>query len=491
MIKNYSIICGLLLSLCAISCGGDDSSITEEPQLAPKVVSTTPVNGATGVETGTVNISVTYDQTVTLVSSLLRQISISGGSVSDPTVSGKTLSLTANCPNYRTTVTIRLPQGLVANAQGTPAEALELTFTTKEAETGDNDPETAAQAVLNMAPGWNLGNTLDSNGEWMGYHQSPDKYETGWGQPVTDAHLMTACRDKGFKGIRVPVTWYQHMDANGNVDEDWMNRVQEVVDYVINTGMYCILNVHHDTGAHDASWIRANDRVYTLNHERYEYLWKQIAERFKNYGKRLLFEGYNEMLDNTHNWNQPRNLNDLQYVNSFAQSFVNAVRATGGNNLTRNLVVNTYASAHGTNVLSGFVVPTDPCGDQSHLAVEIHSYDPWNWVNTYNMTWTAACTRELQNMFADLNTYFISRGYPVIVGEYGTNGADEKTINASSTPAQKAEAGRQAGDMNRLCKQYGAASFYWMGLIDGQDRSEATFKWTMEQVADSIVNVYK
>ena len=107
------------------------------------------------------------------------------------------------------------------------------------------------------------------------------------------------------------------------------------------------------------------------------------------------------------------------------------------------------------------------------------------------MKWTSACTAELESMFSDLNTTFIQNGYPVIVGEYGSNGDGEKTINGSSTSAQKAEAGRQGADMSRLARKYNAAAFYWMGLIEGKDRSEATFKWTMEQVADSIVNVYK
>ena len=267
-----------------------------------------------------------------------------------------------------------------------------------------------------------------------------------------------------------------------------MNRVQEVVDYVINQGMYCILNVHHDTGAHNAAWVVASP---TLQLDRYAKLWTQIATRFQNYDQHLLFEGYNEMLNAAQQWNQPSNLSDLEYVNQHAAKFVEAVRATGGNNTYRNLIVSTYAAAHGSAVLSGLTIPTDPCGNQSHIAVEVHSYDPWDWLHVYNMTWTSECREVLNSMFKDLETYFISKGYPVIIGEYATNGAGEITIDKNSTTAQKAEAGKQAGDMNRLCKRYGAASFYWMLLVDGADRSEATFHWSMEQVADSIVNVYK
>ena len=497
--KRFLSILTLILPCIVMACGDDNKEDEETVKLpAPTVVSTTPANGATGIATGDVAISVTYDQAITLVRSKIYQVSISGGTVGEPTVSDKTLTITASCPDNETTVTLRLPEGLVTNTQGTAARALELSFTTKEADkpdpTSQDGHETAAQAVLNMAPGWNLGNTLDSWNASFGYGLDPSKYETCWGQPVADAHLMKAVKEKGFRGVRIPVTWFQNMDENGTVRAEWMTRVEEVVNYVLSQDMYCILNVHHDTGSGSQAWLKADNTVYASAQERFQLLWTQIANHFKDYGEKLLFEGYNEMLagpDPNAQWSEPRNASSYEAINKFAKLFVESVRATGGNNQYRNLIVTTYSASHTQKTLAALTIPTDPCGNQSHLAVEVHSYAPWNWVNVYNMTWTAACTKELQNMFADLNTYFMTKGYPVIVGEYGTNGENEKTINASSTAAQKAEAGRQAGDMNRLCKKYGAASFYWMGLIEGRDRSEATFKWTMEQVADSIVNVYK
>ena len=489
----YASIIILTGSLSAIACGDDDPEPDVLP--APKLVSTTPANGTEGLESGNIDVAFVYDMRIICDLSQADNIIAQGCTVANVRFDGNSLLLTAICPSEGGNVSITVPNGFVMNARHVGAASATLTFSVKATKIPQPDDhftsETAAQAVSKMAPGWNLGNTLDTYGAWIGNNQSFDKYETGWGQPLTDAHLMKALKKKGFNGVRVPVTWMQHMDANGKVDEGWMKRVQEIVDYVLTADMYCILNVHHDTGAHDEAWVRASSSAYADNHERYAYLWKQIAERFKNYNERLLFEGYNEMLDDSFTWNQPRNSNDLQYTNRFAQDFVDAVRSTGGNNRYRNLVVTTYSAAHGDRVLSGLVMPTDPCGSQDHLAVEVHSYDPWDWVNTYNMRWTNACTKVLNDMFSDLNRLIIQKGYPVIVGEYGTNGNNEKTINGSSTAAQKAEAGRQAGDMNRLCRKYGAASFYWMGLIEGKDRSEATFRWTMEQVADSIVNVYK
>ena len=151
--------------------------------------------------------------------------------------------------------------------------------------------ETAKDAVKNMGVGWNLGNTLDANDAnktWT----STSQHETCWGQPVTKPELMKMMKEAGFGAIRVPVTWYQEMDSSGKVNAAWMNRVKEVVDYVIDQGMYCILNVHHDTGADSQtfkSWLKASGDNYKANKDKYEYLWRQIAETFRNYEKPLLY----------------------------------------------------------------------------------------------------------------------------------------------------------------------------------------------------------
>ena len=116
--------------------------------------------------------------------------------------------------------------------------------------------ETATEAIAHMKVGWNLGNTLDAHD---GANACPDivRSETMWGQPLTRPALMTMMRDAGFGAIRIPVTWFPHMDNEGKVDEAWMKRVHEVVDYVLDAGLYCVLNVHHDTGAGDAHWLHA------------------------------------------------------------------------------------------------------------------------------------------------------------------------------------------------------------------------------------------
>ena len=240
--------------------------------------------------------------------------------------------------------------------------------------------------------------------------------------------------------------------------------------------------------------MKADGTTYAASNAKFKYLWKQIADHFKNYSEKLVFEGYNEMLtgsDATAQWNTPNNEANLDYINKYAQDFVDAVRSTGGKNKYRNLIVITYAGSPIEKNLQKLVIPTDPCGNQSHLAVEVHTYAPYDWVNTYNKHWTAECTREITNMFAMLKKYIMDQGYPVVIGEYGSNGKGEVTINKNSTHEEKLEAGKQASDMTTLCKQYNAAAFYWMGIVDGNDRKESSFKWSMEEVADAIVNAAK
>ena len=123
--------------------------------------------------------------------------------------------------------------------------------------------ESSYDAIRSMGVGWNLGNTLDAVW-WTGSTDGRDwrAWETGWGQPVTEPELMTMMKKAGFGAIRVPVTWGVHMDADGKVFDQWMDRVNEIVDYVLNAGMYCIINIHHDTGADPDAWLVAEPVIY-------------------------------------------------------------------------------------------------------------------------------------------------------------------------------------------------------------------------------------
>ncbi len=360
--------------------------------------------------------------------------------------------------------------------------------------------EKASDAVSNMRIGWNLGNTLDSNSgdlenmwiEKWSQRQTSD-YETAWGQPITKPELFKMFKDAGFNAIRVPVTWYPHMEAKFDdgltwdpakdpigteIQAEWMKRVHEIVDYVISQDMYCILNIHHDTGAASTCWLVASEKDYDEQKERFEAVWTQIAEEFKDYDGRLLFEGYNEMLDPYDSWcfasfgtssNYNATVAESAYnaINSYAQSFVNAVRATGGNNAERNLIVSTYGAccgegnwnSHLLDPLKQMKLPEDSVED--HIIFEVHSYP-------YIANGLASAKSSVNEIMKGLKTHLESKGAPVIIGEWGTS--DGKDYDNRKTVVLDF-----ARYFVEQAKVNGYATFYWMGLYDGDHSSVPEF----------------
>ena len=354
--------------------------------------------------------------------------------------------------------------------------------------------ESATDAVKNMGVGWNLGNTLDANSQTVTTDITSDSYwgqqdltsETCWGQFYTKPGLLQMMKNAGFGAIRVPVTWYNHMDKDGNVDAAWMRRVHEIVDYVVSTGMYCIINVHHDTGADGtgfSSWLKADATSYTNNKARYEKLWSQIATEFKDYDHHLLFESFNEMLDSNNSWNYASSKNSGSYsasdalksynaINSYAQSFVNVVRASGGYNDQRNLIVNTYGASNGSGTWSNYLKEPltkmkKPTGETTHLIFEVHAYP-----NIQNL---ASAKIEVDNMISGLNTNLVTRlGAPVIFGEWGTSNVDAGA-GKSDYDVRRADMLEFIDYFVRKTKENGMGTFYWMGLTDGFARQLPAF----------------
>ena len=369
--------------------------------------------------------------------------------------------------------------------------------------------ESAADAVRRMGAGWNLGNSLDANSGddshmWIEAYsaRTNETYETAWGQPVTTRALFHLFKEAGFNAIRIPVTWYPHMGTiqlqwenedwhwdksawtGYEVDPGWMARVKEVVDYVIDEGMYCILNVHHDTGAASTAWLVAGEPEFEAAKPRYQALWQQIAETFKDYDARLLFESYNEMLDPYDSWCFASFATPARYdadvaasayrgINQYAKLFVETVRASSGNNALRNLVINTYGACSGDGTWNSHL--TDPLAQlelpeaPGHLAVEVHSY------------WEAdkfdAQKADIDRLFNNLDQHIVRRlGVPAIIGEWGGGNVSDEV------------AARFAGYFSQKAHDAGIAAFMWMGLSDGEDR--AVPKWTMPLTKDAILKPY-
>ncbi|MDR1564023.1 MAG: glycoside hydrolase family 5 protein [Oscillospiraceae bacterium] len=311
--------------------------------------------------------------------------------------------------------------------------------------------ETAAEAVASIKAGWNLGNTLDSNGEWIALYTAgrPSDYETAWGNPVTTRAMLHAVKAAGFNAVRVPVTYAQHLDSGANIDPVWLNRVAEVIGYVLDEGMYCVTNLHHDTGEGELGWLKASAVDLPVTGAKLQKVWGQIAERFKDYDNHLLFESFNEILNTSNEWSNP-SAGDLDTVNQLNQLFVDTVRATGGGNAERNLIVNTYAAAVDYSIINAFVLPNDTV--QEHLIAEVHCYSPWEftsepaWMSPtrWKDTWDSDLEASLDVIFNNLNNRFTKNNIPLIMGEFGCedkNNESERAKWASYFVTKAAEIG--------------------------------------------------
>ncbi|MGN0596817.1 MAG: glycoside hydrolase family 5 protein [Ruminiclostridium sp.] len=328
-----------------------------------------------------------------------------------------------------------------------------------------------------MTIGWNLGNTLDSCqadrdgdgviNEHVADGEEPD--ETLWGNPPATKELFQALLDSGVNSVRIPVTWRDHIDEQGNISETWLNRVQEVVDYAYDLGMFVIVNIHHDGGGDPqfGAWIcnAATDYEGTLS--RYKTLWAQIADRFKDYDHRLIFESMNEV-----GFDGLSEKKAYQTLNSLNQEFVDLIRSTGGNNPTRHLLIAGYWTDISKTCDSRFVMPQDNVG---RCIVSVHYYTPWDFctTNIKNEWGTAAEQSEMERLITMMKTNFVDKGIPVIVGEYAASGND---FDSCVFFCEK---------LVKLCHDYGIAAFLWDNGNGQFDRETNT--WRSEQMHSALL----
>jgi len=370
----------------------------------------------------------------------------------------------------------------VVFTSGNVTKSLEVSQKSFQKDAGDTWMG-SYEFVDNMVCGYNLGNTLESDPDqaassWWKPKSDLD-WETVWGQPKTTQAIIDTIAAKGFNVIRVPVTWWPHVDENGKIKEIWMNRVKEVVGYVLAANCYCIINVMHDTGARngrsdDAGWLSANPDEYEASSVRFKDLWNQIATSFKDYDEHLLFESFNEILDGNDTWGDPSNTGCYATINKLQQDFVNTVRATGGNNEYRNLIVTTYSAGATVAKLNGFEAPEDI--HPQHLIASIHSYDPYNFCNDngeYNIyMFDDACQEEILNIFENVNSCFNDRcGIPYIFGEFG----------AIDDGKDMGERVKYAQYMTQMFDRFNTKGSWWMGLYDRRKK-----KWYENEIANAL-----
>ena len=275
-----------------------------------------------------------------------------------------------------------------------------------------------------MKSGWNLGNTLDcySDEEFTEEHLALEAYWTG---DYITASTIEAIRQAGYASVRIPVSWHDHADENGNISEEWMDRVQTVVDWVISRNMIAVLNVHHDIGE---GWIDVSQTNILRSTAYLKRLWEQIADRFQDYDERLVFEGMNEprLRGTEYEWRFDARVSDCTEaaacVNRLNQTFVDTVRASGGYNPYRYLLVQSYAGSPLTATYVSFELPDDPAKDRLMLAV--HPYIPVDFAMLADGTdqfdpEEASDTEQIDAILDALYDRYCLFGIPVVIDEYG------------------------------------------------------------------------
>lgn len=332
-----------------------------------------------------------------------------------------------------------------------------------------------SQIVEAMGPGWNLGNQLESVTDNV-----PE--ETNWGNPVITEKLIQSVKAAGFKSIRIPVSYFAKIDDDKDytIDSKWLDRVQEVVDYCIKNDLYAVINIHGDGyNTIDGSWLLCNGKNQTEIKKKYKKVWKQIAERFKNYDEHLLFESMNEEFDGS--YSEP-NKEYYQNINDYNQIFVDTVRKTGDNNTKRWLIIPGWnTNIDYTAGDYGFKLPTDQYRDKSidkeeqRIMISVHYYSPWDFCGGENCvitqwgneaddpskTSTTCDETYMKNQLNLMKTTFADKGYPVFIGEYSSI---DKTSYDSENEYYRAYFARK---LCQLSRKNGCIPMYWDNGYNG------------------------
>lgn len=309
--------------------------------------------------------------------------------------------------------------------------------------------DNAVDFAENLKLGWNLGNTLDATDG----AKNTLATETSWGNPKATAETFTTLRSLGFNSVRIPISWGRHMSDDGTytIDEEWMNRVQEVVDYAIDAQLYVIINSHHDVDFYYPTKERLSEGLRYI-----EAVWTQISERFKDYDKRLIFESMNEprLKGTGKEWyftlKDAEGLEAIECINVLNQRFVDTVRAGEGYNKDRFLMVPSYAANPDFTKTDAFRMPEDPTPDR--LMLSVHAYTPYEFAMQKDGTknWSGNGKYTLDNYFSSIYNRFVKNGYGVVVGEMGAT-------NKNNLEARV----KWVGDYTTAMRKYHMSCFWW------------------------------
>ncbi len=343
------------------------------------------------------------------------------------------------------------------------------------------------EMFADMTVGWNLGNTMDAHGV------KDVTAETYWGNPKTTQEMIDAVAAKGFNTIRIPVTWKDHVGSapEYKIDEEWLNRVQEIVDYCVANDLYIIVDTHHEPDG----WLLPVEDKYEEVSAQLKAIWTQVAERFKDYSNKLIFEGMNEprIKGSPAEWNGGT-AKERAVVDKLNQDFVDAVRATGGNNETRCLIICAYGNNGGYQILSKLKLPQD-----NHIAVAVHLYTPYFF--TYEPAdgnineWTGGKKAEIVSAMKQVNVHLIQRGVPAIITEFG---AVHKTYEKNGEQVDnEPQVLLWLEDYLTSTEEFGIPCIWWdNGIYDKSGEKFGIFDrrsciWYSENIANKLIELTK
>lgn len=318
-------------------------------------------------------------------------------------------------------------------------------------------PVSAITFADGMSPGWNLGNALEAMGPGGGKFKTSQ--ETAWGNPMVTPAVLKAVRAAGFRSVRIPVAWNQYADDNDQISPAWMDRVAQVVRYARDADLYVVLNTHWDGG-----WLQPTPAARDRADAKLKAFWTQIATRFRDADDHLLFAGTNEVMVKDDYSTPSAEVCAIQ--NGFNQIFVDTVRATGGANATRFLVVQGFNTNIDIALNCNATLPRDSA--VGRMMMELHFYDPYNFtLNADSKIWqwgaiatdpkaTESWANEahVDGAFARLKAAFVDKGVPVIIGEYSATAKTEYDPKGQYRLYWDAYVTRSA-------RKHGLVPFYW------------------------------
>ena len=367
--------------------------------------------------------------------------------------------------------------------------ALMTMCVTQVASAAEISGNTATELVSFIGTGWNLGNSLDATGGGNSLSS-----ETSWGNPKTTKAMIDAVKKQGFNAVRVPVSWGNHTTGNNfTIDSQWLARVKEVVDYCIDNDMYVILNIHHDTST---QYYYPSSTYKTQSVKFVKSIWTQVAKYFKDYDQKLIFETLNEprLVGTGDEWwfnvNYPNdNVRDsISVINTLNQTAVDTIRAAGGKNNDRCIMVPGYGASIDGCTTSTFKLPNDSTPER--LIVSVHAYTPYNFALNANGTaeFKDNLKSEVDYLYSTIKSHFIDKGIPAIIGE-----------TSASNKNNKAERLKWAQYYMGKSAEYGVPCMLWdNNVFNGSDRGEchghlnrSTLRWYDKAFVDAVIKYGK